>query len=99
MKLLGHRSYRMTLRYAAVTQETIGKEYADALNQIEKRYAETIIPAQRSISADPVKMLSDIIRWLKSRASHDETIKRDATILIKRISRLQLALQALTIEW
>lgn len=38
MKLLGHRSYHTTLRYAAVTQETVGREYFQALDHLAQRY-------------------------------------------------------------
>ena len=31
MKLLGHRDYRMTLRYTEITLETVGDEYYAAL--------------------------------------------------------------------
>ena len=34
MKLLGHRSFRMTLIYAAITQETVVKDYHIALKKI-----------------------------------------------------------------
>lgn len=36
--LLGHRDIRMTLGYAAVTQETIRNEYFTALTKIQARY-------------------------------------------------------------
>lgn len=38
MKLLGHRDYRMTLRYTEITLETVGDEYQAALTKMEKRY-------------------------------------------------------------
>jgi site-specific recombinase XerD len=37
-KLLGHRDIRMTLGYAAVTQETLRNEYFEALNKIQAKY-------------------------------------------------------------
>lgn len=36
--LLGHKDIRMTLNYAAVTQETIRREYFEALAKIHSRY-------------------------------------------------------------
>jgi site-specific recombinase XerD len=36
--LLGHRDIRMTLNYAAVTQETVRNEYFTALSKIHSRY-------------------------------------------------------------
>jgi len=38
MRLLGHRDYRMTLRYTAITPETVSNEYQKALVQIATRY-------------------------------------------------------------
>lgn len=40
-QLLGHRDIRMTLGYAAVTQETLRNEYFTALAKIVSRYEET----------------------------------------------------------
>ncbi len=37
-KLLGHRDIRMTLGYAAITQETVRNEYFEALSKIQTRY-------------------------------------------------------------
>jgi len=37
-KLLGHRDIRMTLNYAAVTQETIRHEYFEAISKIRDKY-------------------------------------------------------------
>ena len=48
MRLLGHRDYRMTLRYAAITQETVTREYVKALAKIEHRYQPTT-PASKQI--------------------------------------------------
>lgn len=36
--LMGHRDIRMTLNYAAVTQETVRNEYFTALSKIQSRY-------------------------------------------------------------
>lgn len=43
-KLLGHRDIRMTLNYAAVTQETIRHEYFEALTKIRDKYEVTAYP-------------------------------------------------------
>ena len=89
MKLLGHRDYRMTLRYAAITQETVCKEYFEALSQIEVRYR---IPARSSSSdPDPAKLLSDVIRWIQNHARDH----RRARSLVRRLRRLQTDLQVL----
>lgn len=43
-KLLGHRDIRMTLNYAAVTQETLRNEYFEALTKIRDKYEVTAYP-------------------------------------------------------
>ena len=99
MKLLGHRSYRMTLRYAAVTQETIGKEYQQALLQIENRYDKTLPkrPVHR-FPVNPIKMLSDVNRWLKSNIPKSKKAKHDIELLIKRINKLKLEISNLKLS-
>lgn len=44
--LLGHRDIRMTLNYAAVTQETVRREYFTALSKIQSRYEVASYPLQ-----------------------------------------------------
>jgi site-specific recombinase XerD len=82
MKLLGHRDYRMTLRYTAITQETVGQEYFDALRQLETRYAQ-LRTATRQDDFDPVKALDEVARWAKG------AIGRDGRALVKRIRRVR----------
>jgi site-specific recombinase XerD len=99
MKLLGHRSYRMTLRYAAVTQETIGKEYRQALKQLENKYDNTLpIRSQHRPSDNPLKMLSDVNRRLKSIAPKKTKAPHEVDLLIKRINRLILDISKLNLS-
>ena len=95
MKLMGHRSYRMTLRYAAVTQETIGKEYFEALDRIQNKYSYPLFQNFSAADIDPVKMLSDVIRWIQNRTAISKTKSQTAKSLIKRIQRIQSALKEL----
>jgi site-specific recombinase XerD len=97
MKLMGHRSYRMTLRYAAVTGETINKEYFKALDKIQTKYD---TPTQYDVplsKTDPVQMLSDVIRCIQNRITSDTNKPQLARPLIKRIQRIQAALINLNI--
>jgi site-specific recombinase XerD len=92
MRLLGHRNIQMTLRYAAITQETVVKEYYEALAQIAKKYALT----QKTTATDafdPMKALSDIARWLKKNRGQNPADKKVTQALIKRAKRLQTAIQ------
>lgn len=94
MKLLGHRDYRMTLRYTAITQETIVKEYYEALVHTEKRYA-GVLATRASSDLDPAKSLSDIARWLRSFGASNASAKRATQALVKRLKRIQTVIQAL----
>ncbi len=40
MKLLGHRTLRMTLLYAAITNEDLGRNYLAAIEKANRRYSE-----------------------------------------------------------
>jgi len=91
MKLLGHRDYRMTLRYTAITDETVGREYESALKYLETRYRLPMAPA--SADSDPVKLLADVARWLSNHL-HDHP-PGHVRVLLKRIGRLQIAVQHL----
>ncbi|MGH7487765.1 MAG: tyrosine-type recombinase/integrase, partial [bacterium] len=90
MKLLGHRDYRMTLRYTAITDETIGREYDQALKHVESRYRLRVSDA--ATDADPVKLLADVIRWIRHHLDDGGAYVRP---LLKRIERLQAAVQRL----
>jgi site-specific recombinase XerD len=93
MKLLGHRDYRMTLRYTAITQELVGREYFEALSRLEGKYGTTAISAPGE-QLDPIKALTDIVAWTQNNIGHDRGEKRIAQSLTKRLLRIQDALQA-----
>jgi len=84
MKLLGHRSIHMTMRYAAFSQNTLTKDYHSAMAKIATRYQ---LPDKRSAIAepDPQRMLLDIISWLRNNAAENNSTRR----LIKRIYKIQ----------
>ena len=94
MKLLGHRDYRMTLRYAEITQETVVKEYFEALTQIEKRYHRKLNTTQGN-DFNPEKAISDVIRWIHKNIPEDDGRKRAARLLIRRIERARKEISAL----
>ncbi|HEX5649995.1 MAG TPA: tyrosine-type recombinase/integrase [Steroidobacteraceae bacterium] len=86
MKLLGHRDFRMTLRYTAITQETVGREYAEALTKLSQRYA-SLQSGERSKEVDPVKMLADLVAWTNHQLAHEPGHERIARALSKSLSR------------
>jgi site-specific recombinase XerD len=93
MKLLGHRSIRMTMRYAAITQETVVKDYFKAMNAISSRYtlpenSSAIIPSD---TPDPDRMLRDVISYLRN--NHDTN--RNARRLITRIHKIRYEINLL----
>jgi site-specific recombinase XerD len=94
MKLLGHRDYRMTLRYAAVTPETLGREYRAALHQLEQRYGAELAPPVCADSAVQAA-LSDALLWIQKHLGHTQGSDVIARSLIKRLRRLQADLRPL----
>jgi site-specific recombinase XerD len=84
MKLLGHRSIHMTMRYAAFTQNTLVRDYHFAMAKIVTQYQ---LPDNPSPIAepDPQRLLLDIISWLRKNAPEHYSTHR----LIKRIYKIQ----------
>ncbi len=92
MRLLGHRDIRMTLRYAAITQETVSKEYFEALPNIESRYRDALRAATPTIDFDPIKNLSDVSHWIRKHIPSEATSQRVTRSLLKRLARIQIDL-------
>ena len=90
MKLLGHRDYRMTLRYTAITQETVGKEYFEALTRLQARYA--VLQNTGAAELNPLKTISDVVAWVKNRLDLELGDSRAARVLTKRLLRLRESL-------
>ena len=93
MRLLGHTDYRMTLRYAAITDSTVSAEFAAALQHNAQRYP-TVIPLKVAPStSDPLKMLRDVVRHVQ-RSSADRALDiRVARALVQRLRRLHTDLR------
>ena len=99
MKLLGHHSFQMTLRYTAVTQEHTGREYFAAMQRIEQRYLAAPPPAINTTQFDPIKATTDIIAWLQNNvASQSKAQERAVRVLSKRLIRAQSQIHALLDE-
>jgi site-specific recombinase XerD len=93
MRLLGHSDYRMTLRYAAISDSTVVAEFTTALEHNAERYP-TVTGAQPSPStADPMKMLPDIVRYVQKRAADNILDRRAARTLVQRLRRLHADLR------
>ena len=90
MKLLGHRHFRMTLRYAEVTQKTIRRDYFKALTTIEQelQISQELTTQNLSI-VPPAELLPDLAKWLRNEAEENGLNERTVELLTKRIRRLQ----------
>jgi hypothetical protein len=87
MRLLGHKDYRMTLRYAAITDETVLAEYTAALDHNKHRY-DLPIPSYPRLEPDPAKQLTDLARHLLMRAHDDHHDPAKTRNLVMRLRRL-----------
>jgi site-specific recombinase XerD len=90
MKLLGHRHYQMTLRYAAITPETVANEYAAAAQAIERRYDLTAATA-----VEPARALTDFARYVLKHAEDNALDQAQARLLVRRLHRLDASVQRL----
>lgn len=92
MRLLGHRDYRMTLRYTAITPETISDEYAKALAQLAQKYRLPTPPIPtRAPTTDPDELLDHLTRWLRNHVSSGSPLRA----LLKCVDRLRHTIQKL----
>lgn len=89
MRLLGHKRFSMTLRYAQVTQETIRREYFNAINKTTEQY-DIKSPYEETIS-NPLVSFADLIRLLekKRQESSDPKSDKEKLQLLKRLRRLE----------
>lgn len=91
MRLLGHRDHHMTLRYTAITLETVSNEYDEALAQLATKYQ---LPARKPVaeSAPEIgRILDDLSRWLRKHLSSRQSLRA----LLKRVERLRRDVQLL----
>jgi site-specific recombinase XerD len=89
MRLLGHRDFRMTLRYTAITPETVSDEYTRALTRVSTKYG--LAPAPHKPPPDPDDLLDQLARWLRKHAPS----RLPSRPLLKRIERLKSDVRAL----
>lgn len=100
MKVLGHHSMRMTLRYAAVSPETVRAEYLSAISKIEQRHdIQSIVDKIRNDESDPnVSASFTELTTLVRRLGFEKDINHDRMkLLVKRIRRLQSEVEQLLV--
>ena len=82
MRLLGHRSYQMTLRYAALSPELVTDEYTKALTKLATKYQLSAHPPPVDGSLGADQLFDQLAHWLRK---HTASPQR----LLKRIERLR----------
>jgi len=94
--LLGHLDYRMTLRYAAVTLQTVTEEFYRALEISEEKY-QTNFQKCNEGKFNPIAALTDLNQWLHNTAhSSQPTIQQQARLLIRRVQRMKNDFEKMT---
>jgi site-specific recombinase XerD len=105
MKLLGHRSIGMTLRYAKVTGMDVRRAYVETIAVIEKRYEIPSLPAKPRCSAGKLSSWGSVASHLEAFAREIESLRRDhaaapqrkrAQRLVERLRRLAADFENLT---
>ena len=94
MRLLGHTDYRMTLRYAAITDSTVFTEFESALRHNAQRYP--VIAAATPATTDPILALPDLVRYVQKCAHEKQLDSGRALLLVRRIRRLQADLRKIS---
>lgn len=89
MRILGHHTIKMTLRYARVSQTDVRKAYFAALEEIAQRFSMPEIHAGHAVTASAAEEPS-ILAYIETAASRMEGIRRDEEdeITRKKIRRL-----------
>lgn len=95
MKLLGHRDHRMTLRYTQIADDTVGREYFEALTRIADRYQ---LPRSTTLAEplelDPAALLATVLRWVSDNLSLPGS-QRDQRLLLRRLNGVRDELERL----
>jgi site-specific recombinase XerD len=93
MRLLGHTDYRMTLRYAAISDSIVFTEFAAALARSTERYPTVAAAKPLTPSAQPLTMLLDVLLHVKKFAADNHRDPHVVRALVQRLRRLHADLQ------
>jgi len=96
MKLLGHRSFRMTMRYAALSQQTIVDDYRAALTRISHKYEIQNSDSHPIVDSDIRRQTIDLISSLNKTADTRPDAKQQINSIIKRLYKISYDVAALT---
>ena len=89
MKLLGHRSFRMTMRYAAIAQQTIVDDYQEAMAVIARKYDTAAYSGGQLAHSCPERQALDLISALRKSYDSSADSKRRVEVIIKRIYKIR----------
>lgn len=89
MRLLGHRDYHMTLRYAAITPEVVDDEYTKALAKLATKYQLAAQTPSGTEAPAPDDLLDQLAHWLRKHVTSPQLLKA----LLMRIERLRREIQ------
>ena len=94
MRLLGHRDQRMTLRYAQIADETVGREYFEALSRVSERYGLVRDQLEHGPELDPDQVLRDLTRWVTKHLCGGP-LEAQARLVLRRMEALRVLLAQL----
>ena len=97
MKLLGHRTLKMTLRYVAITNEDLGRDYLSAIAKANRRYSQTDVFAALESRTDATPMqtielsFDQLITRLQSIRFDEEDAQRRKRLqrVVERLHRVR----------
>ena len=97
MKLLGHRTLKMTLRYVAITNEDLGRDYLSAIAKANRRYSQTDVFAALESRTDATSMqtielsFDQLITRLQSIRFDEEDAQRRKRLqrVVERLHRVR----------
>lgn len=89
MRLLGHRDYRMTLRYTAVTDSLVFAEFAQALQRNTERYPTVLATTPPPATLEPLKVLSDLVKHIQKQTQDDALDRRRMKSIVLRLRRVR----------
>jgi integrase len=94
MKLLGHRDFRMTLRYTQIVDETVGREYFEALSRIATRYELPRGDLADIVDLDAVALVQSVISWITNNLCQGP-LGHKARLLARRLEQARDDLEEL----
>jgi site-specific recombinase XerD len=89
MKLLGHHSFRMTMHYAAIAQQTVVDDYREAMAAIARKYDTASDSGGQLAECCPERQALDLISALRKLYHCCPESKHRLEVIIKRIYKIR----------